>query len=478
MSKLSSEGLGPIFCPRSVALAGISITNPNHWTRVFLDSLIEFGFDGHIYLVNPKGGEIKGLKVYQSLSDIPNIVDYVISTVGAKAAPRLVEECAVKGVKAIHFCTAGFGETGEEEGVELEAQLVTASREKGIRIIGPNCMGIYCPESRLAFGPDFPKESGRVAFISQSGANATSVVRQASWRGVRFNKVVSYGNACDLNESDFLEYLATETDTDVIAAYIEGVRDGKRFRQALERVAKEKMVILLKAGVSEGGARAAAGHTGALAGSEATWDSLCRQLAIVRVHSLEELADMLVTWSLFKPLPEGRNVALIGAGGGNCVLIADEFEKRGLKVPSLPEEIRRRIREFSPAAGNIFRNPIDYSQNFIEVDKLGEVVSIISQWQGVDFIVGFLDLSGFSGNGGLSPWVDAMLKASQRSAKPVAMVLQLSTVPEDAEEILTLAKKLVLLQLPIYLSFRSAANSINLMLTYNENRALGRRHNG
>jgi acyl-CoA synthetase (NDP forming) len=475
MSKLNRKDLGLIFEPHSIALAGISLTNPNHWTRVFLESLLEFAFEGPIYLVNPRGGELKGFEVYRSLRDIPDAVDYVISTVGAKASPRLVEECAIKGVRAIHFCTAGFSETGEEEGVRLEAQLAEVSEEKGIRIIGPNCMGIYCPRSRLSFGVGFPKESGPVALVSQSGGNAASIVNQAGWRGVRFSKVVSYGNACDLNESDFIEYFAADPDTTVIALYLEGVKDGSKFHRVLERAAEEKVVVLLKGGLSEGGARAVAGHTGALAGNEVTWNALCKQLGIIRVYALEELVDELETL-LFMPVPQGRNVALIGAGGGNSVLIADEFEKRGLKVPPLPEELRKLIREFSPAAGNIFRNPIDYSQTFMEAGKLGEVVNIISRWKGIDFLIGFLDLSGFAGGAAAAQWVDGvdgMLEASRKSSKPMAMVMQLGTVPEDAKAVLALSQRFIQAQLPTYLSFSGAANSINLMLTHNENRGGG-----
>jgi len=469
MSHLSYESLEPLFRPRSIALAGISIANPEHWTRILFESLIEFAFEGPIYLANPKGGEINGFKVYERLGDIPDTVDYVISTVPAEAAPKLVEECDAKGVKAIHFCTAGFSETAEEEGVRLEAQLAEVSRKRGIRIIGPNCMGIYCPRARLSFGVDFPKESGQVAYVSQSGGNAASLVRQAAWRGIRFSKVISYGNACDLNESDFLEYLADDPDTKIIALYIEGVKNGARFHEALEKAAKEKVMILLKGGVTQGGARAAAGHTGALAGSEVTWDALCRQFGIIRVHSLEELADTLETL-LFMPVPKGRNVGLIGAGGGNSVLIADEFEKKGLKAPPLPQEIRNRIRQFTPAAGNILRNPVDYSQTMMEADKLGEVFHTISRWDGIDFLIGFLDLSGFAVTQSqtLSRWVDGMLEASPRSSKPIAMVLQLSVVPQDMNELLILAQKFVSSQLPIYISFAGAANSINMLLTYNE----------
>jgi len=384
MSNFSNESLQRVFYPTSIALAGVTVGNPQHWTRTFLDSLLEFQFERPLYLVNPRGGEIRGIKVYRRFTDIPQNVDYVISTVPAKAAAGLIEECAHKGVKAVHFCTAGFSETGEEEGVRLEAQLADLSRKTGIRIIGPNCMGIYCPGSRISFNTNFPKESGPIGFISQSGGNTSGLIHQVMSRGVRFSKVISFGNACDLNETDFLKYLAADSETRIIGLYIEGVKDGRKFRHTLQKAAKEKDIILLKGGITEGGARAAAGHTGALAGSEVIWDSLCKHLGIIHVHSLEELADALVTLR-FMSAPRGRRVALIGAGGGSSVLITDEFERRGLKVPPLPQEIRNWIGEFTPLAGNILRNPIDYSQTMMQPEKLLRTIHIISQWEGIDF---------------------------------------------------------------------------------------------
>ncbi|HXZ30128.1 MAG TPA: CoA-binding protein, partial [Dehalococcoidia bacterium] len=206
-----------IFHPSSLALVGITTTEPQHWTRTFLDGLIEFEFDRPFYLVNPKGGEIKGHKVYTSLKDVPGSIDHVIGLVNARLAVNLVEECAEKGVRAIHFCTAGFSETGEDWRIRLESELAEVARRKRIRIIGPNCMGIYCPQSRLSFSAAFPKESGPVGVISQSGGNSIYLVRQAALRGIRFSKVISYGNACDINENDLLEYLATDADTKIIA---------------------------------------------------------------------------------------------------------------------------------------------------------------------------------------------------------------------------------------------------------------------
>ena len=458
-----------LFHPNSIALAGITVTNPEHWTRTFLDSLLEFRFERPLYLVNPKGGEIKGLKVYQSLADVPNTIDYVISLVPARVAPGLVEECAGKGVKAIHFCTAGFSETGEEEGIKLEAKVAELGRKKGIRIVGPNCMGVYCPESRISFQSNFPKERGTVGFISQSGGNAVDIVNQVMWRGIRFSKVISYGNACDLNESDFLEYFTADPNTKAIAMYIEGTKDGRRFRQTLQKAASKKPVILLKGGVTESGARAVAGHTGALAGSEAVWDSLCRQLGVIRVDSLEEMGDILVTL-LFLPMPKGRRMALIGGGGGASVLITDEFEKKGLKVPSLPQEIRERIREFTPAAGNILRNPIDYSQTMIEPGKLARTVGIISNWDGIDFLMGFMrpTLAAASIRGRMAEMIDEMLEGSRQGSKQIGLVIEPSTLAQEAKEIFPIIQKWVSLGLPVYYSFAGAASAISLVLSHYE----------
>lgn len=473
MANADSENLEFLFHPRSVALVGITTVNPEHWTRTFLDSFLEFEFEGPVYLVNPKGGEIKGLKVYPSLGDIPGNIDYVIGLVPARLAPDLVKECAGKGVKAVHFCTAGFSETGEEEGIRLEAELIGLAQEKQIRIIGPNCMGLYCPKTHLSFSVAFPRESGRVGVIAQSGGNAIYLVRQAALRGVRFSKVISYGNACDLSESDFLEYLAADADTDIIALYVEGIRDGKRFRQALEKATRQKVVILLKGGVTEGGARAVAGHTAALAGSEVIWDALCRQLGIIRVNSVDEIVDVMVTL-LFMPLPRGRNVVLIGSGGGASVLITDEFEKRGLKVPQLPQEITSEIRQFTQAAGNILRNPVDYSQTMAYPDKVRKTIDIILGWEGADFLVEFLRSSQSTRltDAVSQPFrkIEEHFGTRGEDSKPVAMVIEPSVVPEESRIIFSTIQECVSSRLPVYYSFASAANAINLVISHHESR--------
>ena len=463
-----------LFHPNSLALVGITTAETWHWTLTFLEGLLEIGFDRPLYLVNPKGGEIKGQKVYTSLKDVPGNIDYAIGLVNAQIAPKLVEECAEKGVKAIHFCTAGFSETGDEERVKLESELAEIARKKGIRILGPNCMGVYCPQSRLSFSPAFPKESGPVGVISQSGGNSIFLVRQAALRGVRFSKVISYGNACDINENDLLEYLANDAETKIIALYIEGIKDGIRFRKAMEKATKEKTVVLLKGGATEGGARAAAGHTAALSGSRTTWDALCKQLGIISVSSIEEMIDVLVTL-LFLPLPKGRNAVLFGAGGGASVLIADEFGRRGVRVPPLPPDVIAQIREFTPIAGNILRNPVDYSQAMTNLEGVVKTLGILSKWEGTDFIVTFVRTGQFTTSRISEDHLNLLMsRFSVKQGllpKPVAMVLEPSILPKEAEAILAAIRGCISAGLPVYYSFAAAANAINLVLNNAEKRS-------
>jgi acyl-CoA synthetase (NDP forming) len=461
-----------LFHPNSIALVGITTAKTWHWTLTFLEGLLEMGFDRPLYLVNPKEGEREGHKIYTSLKDVPGNVDYVIGLVNAQIAPKLVEECAQKGVRAIHFCTAGFSETGEEDRVNLESELVEVARRNGIRILGPNCMGIYCPKSRLSYSPAFPKESGPVGVISQSGGNSIYLVRQAALRGVRFSKVISYGNACDINENDLLEYLTQDVDTKIIALYIEGIKDGRRFRRALEEATKEKTVILLKGGATEGGARAAAGHTAALSGSRTTWDALCKQLGIISVSSVEEMIDVLVTL-LFLPLPKGRNALLFGAGGGASVLIADQFESRGIRIPPIPPDIVAQIREFTPIAGNILRNPVDYSQAMPNTESVIKTFGILSRWEGADFLVIFIRTGQFTASRISDHQLGHLLMSrfpimQGQLPKPVVMVIECSIIPHEAEAILAAIQNSIASGLPVYYSFASAATAINLVLNQAE----------
>jgi acyl-CoA synthetase (NDP forming) len=239
----------------------------------------------------------------------------------------------------------------------------------------------------------------------------------------------------------------------------------------MEKATKEKTVILLKGGATEGGARAAAGHTASLAGSRATWDALCKQLGIISVSSIEEMIDVLVTLQ-FLPLPTGRNVVLFGAGGGASVLIADEFENKGLKVPPIPTEMVAQIREFTPIAGNILRNPVDYSQAMMSLEGVIKTFDILSRWEGADFIVTFVRTGQFTTSRIAEDHVNLLMSRFSIKQgllpKPVAMVIEPSIVPEEAAAILAAIRSAISSGLPVYFSFATAANAINLVLNYTE----------
>ena len=324
----------------SVAIAGASSEyNIGH---AFVQCMQDSGFQGQVYPLNPAGGEIRGLKVYRSITDVPGKVDYVISCIPARFTPQLVKDSAAKGAKIVSFFTAGYSETGRQEGRELEDELLRVARASGVRLLGPNCLGLYCPQIGLSFASDFPKEKGNVGFIGQSGGNTIYLIRAAGQRGVRFSKAISYGNACDVDECDLLEYFTTDDETRMVAAYIEGVRDGQRFRRVLRRLSALKPVIILKGGYTSGGAVAASSHTGSLAGANESWEGLLNQTGAIRVYNLDEMADMLVTFSCLAP-PRGRRAVICGSNGGFSVLTADDFIHAGFDLPQLATDEQQDI---------------------------------------------------------------------------------------------------------------------------------------
>jgi len=467
------DQIDAIFHPKSIAFVGISTSDPTNWTRTFWDCALAFNFKGGLYPVNPRGGELNGYKVYSSVAELPENVDYAIGTVTASVAPEIVRKCAAKGIKAVHFCTAGFAETGEKDVAGLQEEITEISRQTGIRVIGPNCMGLYCPESDLAFDVDSPRESGHIGFISQSGGHANFTIREAGWRGVRFSKIVSYGNACDLNESDFLEYMIDDPQTTIIALYLEGVKDGKRFFRLMEKASKKKTLILLKGGYGPAGARAAATHTASLAGNDTTWDTLCRQLNIMRPENVEQLVDILVALS-FIPDPGGRNMVLIGPGGGASVLLTDEFEKRGFHLPALPEVLRGKLMGFIRPEGNMLQNPVDVSQSMGDPDNMFKAYKLLTGWDEIDFCVGFFRFSqltqavldnsitlGMALSNGLSSF-----------SKPVAFILEDGILPERNRVIYEVRQKLINAHTAVYYRFTDAANALKMIMDYNERRKL------
>jgi len=316
----SFQEIDALFKPRSVAVVGVP-RGPKT-AKLFLLSLLELGYQGTIYPVHPEASRIEGIKAYPSVNAIPGPVDLAIILVPHRYSLPVVRECAGKGVKGAVLFTAGYEETGTEEGRRLQEEMLQEARKSGMRLIGPNCMGIYCPASGLSFFPGLSKEPGPLGIVSQSGSLANILARMGPQMGLYFSKVISIGNESDLSSADFLEYLGEDPQTRIIGAYLEGVRNGRRFFRALARAASQKPVILWRAGLTREGARAAASHTGSLGSAREIWESVVRQSGAVSIHGFEPWVDALMAFSLL-PEAKGRSMAVVSGPGGLAVSAAE-----------------------------------------------------------------------------------------------------------------------------------------------------------
>ena len=476
------QDLEYIFNPRSIAVVGAS-RNPEKQGYRYVEILREFGFEGKIYPVNPKASEILGLKSYPKIGDIAGSVDYVISTIPASGLPKLIEECSTKRVKAIQLYTGRLAETGEEESIRLEEEIAHAAQKNKIRLIGPNCMGIYHPKEGISFSANFPKEGGFVAFLSQSAGHTFEVVYRGGVRGLRFSKVISYGNASDLNEVDFIRYLAHDPETKIISVYIEGVRDTKHFPHVLQEAARMKPTVILKGGRTDAGSRAVSSHTASLAGSRAIWDALCRQAGVIHADTVEEMVDILVTLSFLSPL-KGRRVGVAGAGGGGSVAMADECENNGLTVPPLPSDIVAELKRLFPHEGNLIKNPIDLSVTAegagIMLEALLYAMELIAKHPEFDLLICDTAvervLESIEWQGMFQGIVAMFIQIGKESKKPMAVVMRSADSPEEWrwKSIVTEQERCIQAGFPIYPTIARAAKAISEVVKYNLSNATRR----
>jgi len=457
-----------MFNPRSIAVVGASSAVYNPATIIFLNNLISFGYKGKIYPINPNESEVCGLKVYPNIRDIPGPVDHVISAIPARMIPQLLDDCKAKGVKTLHLYTAGFAETGDDDRCDLQQDIVSIARDSGVRILGPNCMGIYSPKAGISFCPDFPREPGQVGFIAQSGSYSLLVVRAASARGVRFSKMASYGNACDIDECDLLEYLGNDPETKIIAAYIEGTRDGHRLRKVLTEAASMKPVIIIKKGHTEAGSRGASSHTGAMAGDDKTWDAVIKQAGAIRVEDFEELVDLLTTFQFFK-LPKSKKAVLIGIGGGPSVRSADDCERVGLILHRIPDKMVEELRKTAPVAGSMLRNPVDVGLYHADWNN---VIETLAAWPENDMFLWQIapDIEPFPNEGFYRQFcLDQRAKFIEefvKSGKPIAVAVHM-VERKEALDILHVTRELCIRHgVPFYTSVYSAARAIVKFMDY------------
>jgi acetyl coenzyme A synthetase (ADP forming)-like protein len=385
-----TDELKCFFEPGSVAVIGAS-RNPLKYGHSLLKNLLDLEFKGKIYPVNPNAEEVLGLKAYSNVKAISDDLDLAIIIVPAFKVPEIMRDCAEKHVKGVVICSSGFRETGDR-GKKLEDEVVAIAKRAGIRVVGPNTTGVLNATNNFttSFVP-LPKfKKGNVAFVAQTGLFAAA----AFWwiiskQPFGVSKIVGLGNKCDLDDAEVLEYLADDEHTEVVAIYMEGVKDGRKLFEAFKKISKIKPIIVLKSGRSPAGIKASLSHTGSLAVKDEIFDAVCRQTGVIRVEGdLDELLDITKAFAL-QPLPKGNRVAIVTVTGGGGVIAADKCSEHGLELAQLSDETIKRIRENMPPWANV-SNPIDFEPLFESVgpeESLKIVVEAVLKDKSVDGVI-------------------------------------------------------------------------------------------
>ena len=411
MNDLFSE-IDDIFHSNSLAIYGVS--RKGGLGNILLQGFIDQKFP-KIFIINPKITEsnvkILGIPVFSDLKSIGEPVDLVICSVHPKYVKDIIIECGENGVKAVIIFSAGFGEMGEE-GKKVEEELIEIARKYRMRLVGPNCMGFYCPETGLSFFPALSTESGPLGFISQSGSIANILAFCSMLKGINFSKSISYGNGIDLGFNDFLEYLSDDPKTNLIGCYIEGVKDGRRFIELVKKI--KKPIIIWKVGVTPAGEKAAHSHTGSLCGNDKLWNNIFNQYGVIRVYNLEEMISMIQAF--INPMPvRACRIAIISGPGGPAVSSADACEMNNLKLADLTKESKMKLKEYIPEFGSSMSNPIDISlQATFDPILEKKTYEIVGKDPNVDMMLIYLTM--------LTPRYKDLINLQEEISKPIALV--------------------------------------------------------
>ena len=465
--RVNKENLDRAFNPRCVVVVGDKQATGYMWLRNMST------FKGKVYSVQIDKNELPGIAAlgvenYLSLLDVPEQVDYVVCAVPRQASPKIVSDCIKKGIGGVTLFTSGFAETGEEEGIRLQKIVTDMAKEANLALIGPNCMGIYNPKLGVRHSVDQRfGDGGCVGFISQSGTHAAFFSQVGAVNGVLVSKSVSFGNAVVLDSSDYLEYLAEDEETKLIAMYIEGVKDGRRFFNILRQVAKKKPVLIWKGGQTEEGTRATASHTASMAESTVVWDAVMKQCGVTRTDNLEEIIDAIKGLLYIKPAT-GKRVGLIAMTGGQSVVITDAFAKAGLKVPLLSQQSYQELASFFTLIGGSYKNPLDVSSNFASVGQVLRMLNILNNDENVDAIVLELSIAFLARRWRHNPQfydelLDAVTDFRNRSEKAFVGIL----IPGHMErEALDFRDRLLERGIPTFPSFDRGAKVLNKLTDY------------
>jgi acyl-CoA synthetase (NDP forming) len=473
MNQAQSISIAEMLEIRSVVIVGVSAKLGYYWVH----SMTQWSHDLKLWLVSKSGGEINGLKIFQSLSEVPESIDYAIIAVPYRAVPEVLKECAEKGAKGATIFTSGYSELGTEEGIKREQELSSLAKELGIRVFGPNCMGLMYPKLGFAFMPSVTRRAGNVGFISQSGGVIITTYTAGAEAGVGFSKIFSYGNSIDINPIELLDFFEHDTDTDVVGAYLEGTERGRDLLDSLIRVASKKPVVVLKGGRSNEGSRAVSSHTGALAGSNEMWDTAFKQANVTTVKTLE---DLIATLSLFSkcPPPQSRNIGIIVISGGTSVVYTDLAIEHGLKVPKTSPETLEKLNPLIRDVGTSINNPIDLAADYYNDDITKQVVSLSCADSRFDSIIMQADVHNIYQVSKIMDAEDliqylweAMAKAGkqamEKQKKPVLVVIPDVAYPEVRKEAWDIFMKE---NLPLFRNIREAVGALSRVCSYYERR--------
>ncbi|KUO39565.1 MAG: hypothetical protein APZ16_01910 [Candidatus Hadarchaeum yellowstonense] len=452
-----SQTITPFFNPRSVAVIGAS-GKQKKIGYVIAKNFIE-SFAGKIFLINPNAREILSHQCYPSLSSVPEEVELAVIAVPAKIVGEVLEECGEKGVKAAVIISSGFKESGSD-GAKMEEELVMISRKYNIRLMGPNCMGVFdsstmvdtlfIPRYRLKRPP-----RGKIAFISQSGASGIAFLDWAAGEKIGISKFASYGNAADVDEADLLEFLAGDSETKVIAMYLEGIKEGRKFASVAREVTKNKPVIVLKSGATGSGARAALSHTGSLSGSDEIFNAVVKQTGMIRVYDWEEMFDIARALA-YQPGARGNRVAVITNGGGAGVMIADEIEKQGMKLADLREKTLSGLAAKFPPHVTL-RNPMDLGGD-ADNERFQDALGAVIEDDSVDSII--LVCIPHTPSIDLESFVDMVLDTKGKNDKPLTICLPGGRVSLEIRELFEEN------EIPTYPTPARAALSLSALVRY------------
>ena len=459
------QAFSPLFEPKTIAVVGASARSfalPN----TFMKRIRDLGYAGDIYPIHPSAPEIDGLTAYQSLADTPKPIDYAYIAVAGGLIPAMLE--AANGrLRFAHVISSGFGEV--DEGRDLQDKLVAAAHAGGLRLIGPNCMGLFSPRGGVTFAEVGQRDVGTVGVISQSGGLGTDIIRRGFARGVKFSGVVTVGNCADVVPSELLEYYLADAQTRVIGMYLETAKDGRRLFEILRAAKASKPVVILKGGRTQQGLAAAASHTGSLAGDDRAWVALSRQTGCVLVETLDQFVDTLLIFQSLTPkrVPT-QQVTLFGNGGGTSVLATDYFARLGLEVTPFGADAIERLGALKLPPGTSITNPVDCPVGTLQQEdgKVAEkILDIIYANGKPDALVMHLNLSAFVGRAKpevLDNLMAAALRVQEKYPGQAHFVLVLRSDGEPAleERKRAFRDKAVALGVPVYDEMSNAGHAL------------------